>query len=210
MSEHENETKEALETLSLIRRYWKHVLGTLGVSLVFLPMIYYAFDMVAYPWAHGLTGQSPEGSWIGEISLDSSSQYIVQIELDHDTDFSGNRKNYVAEISGLISICSRGAAPLQETISGDPSWTGSSVKLFSKINFTNEIRPEEIACLTTADAMQCIFDFERPISNASRKFRKEFKNVYTPKAEFNAKIPVQFSRFKTGDVPFQTQCNGNS
>lgn len=208
MSDPKNEREEAVKTLGIVQQYWKEIFGSFAAFMVISPIWFYGFDMIAYPWAHGLTGQSPQGQWTGEIELDEGAPYLVNMALDHDVDLSGNQSNTVSEISGIISICTKGSTPKEARIYGDPSWTGSAVTLFSKIDFGTERVPERMSCTAAKDRLECLFDFEQPISNASRKFREEFKKVYTPKPEYDAKILVKFVTDKNRSVAFSTKCSG--
>ena len=133
-------------------------------------------------------------------------EVLVTIEMGHDTVLSDSQSRNVPEISGQISICPTRGAVVASEVWGNPKWTGSSVVLGTKIDFGTNIVPEKISCQAKKNALDCTFDFERPISRASKKFREEFKSVYTPKAEFNAKIPVTFVLLKKNDRSFADQC----
>jgi hypothetical protein len=105
-----------------------------------------------------------------------------------------------------ISICSAKTAPIDARIYGNPTWRGSTVVLGTKIDFGRNIVPEKILCKASKNSLECTFDFEHPISKASQKVREDFKNVYTPKAEFASKIVVPFSPISAGDKSLGEQC----
>jgi hypothetical protein len=201
--EHQEQT---VKMLNRLRGTWKKTL--LGLPLLGIVgfFYFYGIDMIAYPWAHKLTPTTPQGNWIGTLTLNERQSFLVNIKMAHDTVFSNTQSNTVPDISGEIFICQLRGNVITSRVWGNPNWIGTSVVLGTKIDFGSDIVPEKIACKAKSGALDCLFDFERPISRASKKFREEFKKVYTPKAEFNAKLPVSFAPLKKGDVSFADQC----
>lgn len=197
------------KVLNLLRNFnfsLKSAISGLGLMLGFTLFYFYGLNMVTYPWAYKLTAQTPQGNWIGKISLDQKTTFLVNIKMAHDTVLSDMKSNRTPDIQGLISICSPKTERVEARVWGDPSWTGSSVVLGTKIDFGSNITPEKLICKAKKNSLECIFDFEHPISNASKKFREEFKKVYTPKAEFNAKIAVPFELMNRSGKSFAEQC----
>ncbi len=196
--------------LSGLRATWKKALLGLPLFIAFTLFYFYGMNMVTTPWAYHLTPTTPQGNWIGALPLAANQSYLVKMEMAHDTVFSDTQSNTIPELSGQISICpASGAIPgaiAASTVWGNPNWIGSSVVLGTKIDFGNGTVPKKIICQAKKDALDCTFDFEHPISRASKKFREEFKNVYTAKAEFKAKIPVKFVPLKKDDRSFADQC----
>jgi hypothetical protein len=184
----------------------KSVIGGIGLTLGLTLFYFYGLNIVTYPWAYKLTAQTPQGNWIGKISLDQKTTFLVNITMAHDTVLSDTKSNRAPEIQGLISICSPQTELTEAKVYGDPSWTGSTVVLGTKIDFGGKITPEKLICKAKSNSLECIFDFEHPISNASKKFREDFKKIYTPKAEFIAKINVPFEPMLTNSKSFADQC----
>ena len=197
---------KTLTMLSGMRAKWKSALLGLPLFIGFTLFYFYGMNMLTYPWAYKLTPTTPQGQWIGTLALRGNESFLVHIEMGHDTVFSDTQSNTVPDLSGKISICRPGGAVTSAPISGNPKWTGSSVVLGTKIDFGNNTVPEKLSCQAEKNALNCVVDFERPISRASKKMREDFKNVYTPKAEFSAKIPVAFVPVRKGAVPFADQC----
>lgn len=206
MSADQEHEKQTLAKLTALRATWKKALLGLPVLIVFALFYFYGMNMVTYPWAYGLTPTTPQGNWVGTLPLSENQSFLVNVEMAHDTVFSDTQSNTIPDISGQISICPAPGAVTASRVWGNPKWTGSSVVLGTKIDFGTNIVPEKISCQAKKNALDCTFDFERPISRASKKFREEFKSVYTPKAEFNAKIPVTFFPLKKNDRSFADQC----
>jgi hypothetical protein len=197
------------KTLGLLRQVgasWKGAIGAMAATVVFLVFYFYGLNMVTYPWAYGLTSQTPQGNWIGKVNIDKNTTFLVNMKMAHDTEFSETKAKTIPSIAGLISICSAKTAPIDARIYGNPSWTGSTVVLGTKIDFGRNIVPEKILCKASKNSLECTFDFEHPISRASQKVREDFKNVYTPKAEFASKVVVPFSPIGAGDKSFGEQC----
>jgi hypothetical protein len=206
MSDEQEHQKQTLNMLRNVRASWKKALLGLPVLIIGTFLYFYGMNMITYPWAYHLTPTTPQGNWIGTLPLNANQSFLVNIEMAHDTVFSDTQSNRIPEISGQISICARSGVVTASSVWGDPKWTGSSVVLGTKLDFGTKIVPEKIACKAVKNGLECIFDFEQPISRASKKFREEFKNVYTPKAEFKAKIPVTFVPLKKNEKPFADQC----
>ncbi len=206
MSSDQFDPHKVLNLLSKFKFSFKSVISSIGLTLGFTLFYFYGLDMVTYPWAHKLTAQTPQGNWIGKISFDQKTTFLVNIKMAHDTILSDTKSRTTSDIQGLISICSPKTEQVEARVWGDPSWTGSSVVLGTKIDFGSNIVPEKLICKAQKNSLECIFDFEHPISNASKKFREDFKKVYTPKAEFNAKIAVQFELMNTSGKSFADQC----
>lgn len=210
MSNEQEHQKQTLQMLSNMRASWKKALLGIPVLIVFSFVYFYGLDMIAYPWAHKLTPSTPQGHWIGSLTLNNGQSkgqsFLVNIEMGHDTVFSDTQSNTIPEISGQISICPASGVVTSSRVWGDPNWLGSKVVLGTKMNFGGDIVPEKLVCEAKKNALECLFDFERPISRASKKMREEFKNVYTPKAEFKAKIPVVFVPIEKGEKSFAEKC----
>jgi hypothetical protein len=206
MSGDQFDPQKVVNLLGKFKFSLKSVTSTIGLTLGFTLFYFYGLNMVTYPWAYKLTAQTPQGNWIGKISLDQKTTFLVNINMGHDTVLSDTKSNRAPEIQGLISICSPKTERVEASVWGNPSWTGSSVVLGTKVDFGSNITPEKLICKAKKNALECIFDFEHPISNASKKFREDFKKVYTPKAEFNAKIAVPFELMNTSGKSFAEQC----
>jgi hypothetical protein len=206
MSDDQENQKQTLKMLGDVRAASKKALLGLPVVIGVTLFYFYGMNMITYPWAYKLTPTTPQGNWIGTLILNGNQSFLVNIEMAHDTVFSDTQSNTVPDISGQISICAPRGSVTASRVWGNPSWTGSSVVLGTKIDFGAKIVPEKVMCKAKKNALDCIFDFEHPISRASKKFREEFKNVYTPKAEFSAKIPVAFTLLKKDDKLFADQC----
>jgi hypothetical protein len=205
MSGDQFDPQKVVNLLGKFKFSLKSVISTIGLTLGFTLFYFYGLNMVTYPWAHKLTAQTPQGNWIGKISLDQKTTFLVNINMGHDTVLSDTKSNRAPEIQGLISICSPKTERVEASVWGNPSWTGSSVVLGTKVDFGSSITPEKLICKAKKNALECIFDFEHPISNASKKFRED-KKVYTPKAEFNAKIAVPFELMNNSGKSFAEQC----
>lgn len=206
MSDEQESQKQTLNMLVNLRGVWKKTLLGLPVVIGVTLFYFYGMNMITYPWAYKLTPSTPQGNWIGKLKLDENQSFLVNIEMAHETVFSNTQSNTVPDISGRISICAPSGSVITSRVWGNPSWLGSSVVLGTKIDFGSKIVPEKLICQSKKNGLDCIFDFEHPVSRASKKFREEFKNVYTPKAEFSAKIPVVFVPLMEGGKSFAEQC----
>jgi hypothetical protein len=199
-------TEELVRLMSQVKIPWKSLLTTALVFVIGTLVYFYGLNMVTYPWAYKLTPTTPQGNWIGTLKLRGNQTFLVNIDMKHDTQFHETKTKPNFGLNGHISICGPRGVIIKDEVWGNPKWTGSSVVLGTNVDFGARTIPERVPCKSKKDALECVFDFEHPLSRAEKEFREDFKEVYTPKAEFTAKIPISLAPLQRGEPSFAQQC----
>jgi hypothetical protein len=133
MSGDQFDPQKVLNLLGKFKFSLKSVLGSIGLTIGFTLFYFYGLAMVAYPWAFNLTSQTPQGNWIGKISLDQKTTFLVNIKMGHDTVLSDTKSNRAPDIQGLISSI-QSATPRKNFVKS------SRKSIHLKLNSTQKLR----------------------------------------------------------------------
>jgi hypothetical protein len=211
----QDQSKRAVSLLSRLGRVilgggWKTLIVSACVLIILTLIYFFGLNMVTYPWAYGLTPQTPQGKWVGSLRLADGTVSLLSLDMAHDTRFYETGNRHTPDIQGTISICTDKKAAISARIYGDPKWTGISVVLFTPLDFGVGKEVETISCKAKKTGLECIFDFDRPLSPAEKETRDTYAYAYTPSTEFGAKIPIVFLPQQAGDAPFSERCTAGA